>query len=185
MSEGGFFAWKRQEIDSHRGPAGNYNSVSKSLPDPPKGTVWIQNNATREWTLEKKQGEEEIAVAEMVYPHDGQVLFFEHTVQSSDTFAGICLKYKVTPTELRQANGGFSGTNLFLAPNPLKIPKSIDHVIQATVHSTKELSPEQKIIRVLSACSRGGLSKTEAKCYLELNNWSLDTAIEEAHKDGF
>lgn len=45
-----------------------------------------------------------------------------------DTFDGICLRYGITPTQLRQANGGFSGTNLRLAPATLNIPLSPRHV---------------------------------------------------------
>ena len=38
-----------------------------------------------------------------------------HEVLPTDTFQGICLKYKITPTELRRANK-MMGSNLSLAP---------------------------------------------------------------------
>ena len=184
MSDGGIFAWKRQDIDAHRGPAGNFNGLQQSLPKPPKGTEWIQDPTTREWSLEKK---EEITVAKLVYPDEEEKEFYEHYIQPSDTFAGICLRYKVTPTEIRRANFGLSGTNLNLFPNPLKIPNTGATVVEAAVQKKPQggLTREQKMTRIMDACKNGGLSRSEAKCYLELNDWSLQAAIEDAHKDGF
>ena len=49
MSEGGMLAWKRQVVDTSRGPAGSYRKMS--LPDLPEGVVWTQNKDTKEWTL--------------------------------------------------------------------------------------------------------------------------------------
>jgi hypothetical protein len=124
MTEGGHIAsWKRQAIDQHRGPPGSYANLQDPLPDPPEGMRWIQDQDTREWSLERKMEEDTFAVEitqrEDIFNSD----FFQHDIQTSDTFAGICLRYKISPAELRRENGGFSGTNLFLAPNPLKIPK--------------------------------------------------------------
>ena len=68
MSEGGCLAWKRQTIDTHRGPAATFDAVHRPLPPPPKGMHWIQDVATKEWKVVPKQGEEEeepeIAVVE-------------------------------------------------------------------------------------------------------------------------
>ena len=44
-----------------------------------------------------------------------------HSVQETDTFQGICLKYKLKATVLRQANY-FSGNSLLSAPDILVIP---------------------------------------------------------------
>lgn len=118
MTEGGHFAWKRQGIDQHRGPPGNYDALQSPLPDPPEGMRWSRDKDTREWSLERKM--EEDIFAEEITQHKE---FLKHEIKTSDTFTGICLRYKISPAELRKANGGFSGTNLFLAPNPLKIPK--------------------------------------------------------------
>ena len=49
-----------------------------------------------------------------------------HKVQETDTFQGLCLKYKVTPVELRRANK-MMGTNLKLAPEKLVIPLNKDN----------------------------------------------------------
>jgi hypothetical protein len=182
MNEGGLFAWKRQRIDVHRGPAGEYVNLHKPLPDPPKGMYWVQDETTKEWSLEKQK--DEYVVAEVVHDQNGDVpAFIEHAVLNTDTFAGICMRYRITPTELRQTNGGFSGTNLFLAPNPLKIPNTKGHAVPLKAHLVGELSPAQKISKVMNECR--GTARSEAKCYLELNDWSVEQAIANAHEDGF
>ena len=46
-----------------------------------------------------------------------------HTIQpATDTFQGICIKYRITATELRRANN-MLGTNLQLSPKRLLIPR--------------------------------------------------------------
>ena len=78
----------------------------------------------------------ELELSEAKRPGLGQTsTFMEHQVQPTDTFQGICLRYKITPTELRQANW-FGGSNLSLAPNPLCIPQSgsnLTTIVQAEV----------------------------------------------------
>jgi hypothetical protein len=54
-----------------------------------------------------------------------------HTVLPSDTFSGICLRYKVKPVTLRRVNQ-FSGTNLALAPSKLLIPLENGMSIEST-----------------------------------------------------
>ncbi|KAL3934785.1 MAG: hypothetical protein SGBAC_009568 [Bacillariaceae sp.] len=182
MSEGGLFAWKRQEIDVHRGPAGEYVNVHKPLPNPPKGMYWALNEDTNEWGLEKKS--DELIVVEVVdEDSEKRVAFIEHELQKTDTFAGICLRYKITPTELRQANGGFSGTNLYLAPEPLKIPNTKGRLQPVTAVPVGEESPARKMSRLMAAVR--GMARSEAKCYLELNDWILENAIDNAREDGF
>jgi hypothetical protein len=119
--EGAQFSWKGQDVDTHRGPPGDYRNLRNPLPHPPKGTEWKHDKETKEWTVgpietSKCNADEQVS-SEMADPG-----FIEHTVLPSDTFQGICLKYKIGALELRRANG-FSGTNLLLAPNRLKIPR--------------------------------------------------------------
>ncbi|CAJ1938968.1 unnamed protein product [Cylindrotheca closterium] len=182
MSEGGLLAWKRQEIDVRRGPAGEYVNVHKPLPNPPRGMHWVLNEKTKEWSLEKKP---EVVVAEVVDEDSKEQppAFIEHEVTKTDTFAGICLRYKITPTELRQANGGFSGTNLFLAPQPLRIPNTKGQCQMAKAVPVGTQTRSQKMNRLMSGCR--GISSSEAKCYLELNDWNLEEAIVNAKEDGF
>ena len=65
-----------------------------------------------------------------------------HIVQPSDTIQGICLKYGITPTQLRQWNK-FSGSNLALAPLILRIglPQSVSKTVASPWFSTTEKDP--------------------------------------------
>lgn len=243
MSEGGCLAWKRQRIDTRRGPAGGYDAVHRALPSPPKGMHWVQDRHTKEWRVVKKNDEGddvqvmvvaeaeplmEATVMEVVEDEatkpteeaelssetarsgvvatssvlpEAQLVdasaapmksaaanstspYLEHWIQDDvDTFAGICLRYKLTASELRRANFGFSGTNLSLAPNPLRIPQT-PHAIQAAAQLEQDANaPHNVVRRLIKACPK--LTRVEAKCYLELNDRNLQTAIENAKEDGF
>ena len=178
MTEGGLFAWKRQVIDTSRGPTTSYDGLHRALPPPPKDMHWVHDEKTREWSLEKQNdGNVPVAIA---VPIDGQttdMMYYEHKVQPTDTFQGICLKYKITPTELRRQNC-FSGSNLLLAPNPLRIPRTKDVAIALEKQRHGTQTQDQKIEALLMKCS--GLARTEAKCFLELNDWKLQEAVEDA-----
>jgi len=125
---------------------------------------------------------------------------FFHEVKYGDTLNGICLRYNITVTQLRQANNGFSGSNLSMAPSILKIPVDPETVIGRPLDSTEfVVSKEMKIRTVIHALNeihdnKSGPSKTysskrrrlspiEAKCYLEMNDWDVDKAIAEANQD--
>lgn len=104
-----------------------------------------------------------------------------HEVLPTDTFQGICLRYKVTPTELRQANR-MMGTNIKLAPTypKLVIPaneknKTLDN---------KSPTNEEKIANLISRVSKiNKISYSEAKAYLEMNEWSIEDAIANIQED--
>eukprot|EP00547_Thalassionema_nitzschioides_P001651 CAMPEP_0194212204 /NCGR_PEP_ID=MMETSP0156-20130528/11917_1 /TAXON_ID=33649 /ORGANISM="Thalassionema nitzschioides, Strain L26-B" /LENGTH=144 /DNA_ID=CAMNT_0038939973 /DNA_START=256 /DNA_END=687 /DNA_ORIENTATION=+ len=134
---------------------------------------WAQDKTSREWRLEPKLQVD----SDTVKDHDGQGLFIEHIIQNTDTFQGICLKYKVSPTELRRANY-FSGTNLFLAPNPLKVPRHGAVGSVSAVPTKDTLTSIQKIHKLMYAVP--SLVQSEAKCYLELNDWGLEEALLDA-----
>lgn len=113
--------------------------------------------------------------------------YHRHKVAASDTFQGICLRYKVKPNELRRANK-FSGTNLLLAPSVLTIPVDPASIANRPCVQDLEDSPETKIRAVLRAISNGwygdtNISPCEAKCYLELNDWNVQRAIRNAQDD--
>ena len=195
MSEGAYLPWKVQAIDKHRGPAVGYDQLHRPLPPPPKDMQWVQDPATRDWRLDPKVVKDIVATAEWVGDSNLQSLAF-HEIQSEDTLEGICLRYNLSPTELRQANGGFMGTNLGMAPNPLQIPNEKDtgregtpppnytspRVVVVAV-SAIELLPAQKILQLLRSCPK--LSESEAKCYLEMNDWNVNEAFLNAREDGF
>jgi LysM repeat protein len=164
-----------RKIDTHRGPATSYANMT--LPDPPKGHEWTQNTTTKEWILQTtNEGCEQMPSASetTVVTMDG---IFKHKVQDGDTFQGICLKYKVTPTQLRQANR-FSGNNLLLAPEFLTIPGVTGDKLQ---QDAGVLTREQQIALVRRSVP--GIVGLEAKAYLELNDWNVDHAIQNAKED--
>ena len=176
MAEGGLFAWKRQTIDEHRGPAASYRSIRGPLPAPPKNMEWVHDEKTREWRLVGKVVTVvEASVIDDDAPHD----FVMHAVQPTDTFQGICLRYKITPTELRRANC-FSGSNLSLAPNPLKVPIH-SNVGVAEAVPVNGPTRESQIQTVRRACPH--LSVSEAKCFLELHDWDVAKAIRDARDE--
>ena len=156
--------------DTHRGPVTSYKNMS--LPPPPKGYHWVQDTTSKEWTLCAK--EERAIVAQGDDTVAGGCT--RHIVQPTDTFQGLCLKYKVTPTQLRQANG-FSGTNLLLAPHVLTIPGDQAEITQQHIVPTRD----EKILLLRSSIP--GMARSEAKAYLELNNWNVQEAIQNAKED--
>jgi hypothetical protein len=189
----------RQEIDMHRGPAGNYNHLRRPLSDPPRGKYWKNDADTNEWVLADVEHFIQIGDDQENLVVDGQVIetnivgpddYIEHLVEEHDTFQGLCLRYKITSTELRQANGGFSGTNLKLAPNPLRITRNHNLVLvvnrpaeESTALQLHQESTALQLRQLKKTCP--GLSNSEAKSYLELNDGNLEEAISNAQEDGF
>lgn len=194
------------------GTCSTYATLSNPLPDPPKGQMWIQNDDTKEWQLvpvanatvcatefyatvdgtvtDDITGEEEelcatAAVVAMAYPtktSSSSSGIRYHELQSTDTFQGICLRYKVTPTELRRANGIHSGTSLKLAPAKLVIPANNSNKVVKKKGGTKE----EKIAALYARVSMGvrvDLSSSEARAYLELADWDLDAAVADVKED--
>jgi UBA-like domain len=204
MAEGGLYPWKVQKI--HRLPVANYHAMS--LGQPPAGMEWTHDPATRAWTLREREvvavpvtaGEENgiVVVEDDCGLQDGcdttsiplahtlpivepSLTRHHHIVSADDTFAGICLKYKITATQLRQANC-FSGTNLTLAPKVLKIP----HTVVAQAAKPQELSllhsaKENQIATVLRQSK--GLGRKEVRAYLEMNDWNVEAALNEIRDD--
>jgi len=129
--------------------------------------------------------------------------YVTHRLESTDTLQGICLKYKVSPTTLRQLNG-FSGSNLSLAPHTILLPKystssSLTTNYNNKIHPSKtdDTSKEQKIHRFLHALKFSGdsrhrcattlstaaLGRKEAIAYLDMNDGNLEDAIQDAKDD--
>jgi len=103
-----------QKVDYSRGPVADYSKLRSPLPKPPDGLVWQKNG--KDWVLVAKECNSGDSMVE-------NVDYVVHKVTPSDTIQGICLRYHVTATKLRQVNK-FSGTNLLLAPSNLIIPIS-------------------------------------------------------------
>jgi len=200
MAEGATLPWKVQKLNL--APSLSYKSIHKPL-RAPKGRRWNFDPVHKEWSLvaaEKQSSSGTIIVDAVVIVEDegGTATteeintdplspFVEHYISPSDTFQGICLRYKIKPLELRRANGGFSGENLSLVPNPLKIPRkdvmtttSVAVELQGDIRS---LTQSQVIQILLKDCR--DMSRSEARAYLMLNDWDLNEALQNAHDDGF
>jgi len=183
------------------------NNPPSSLPKPPKGKRWVQvmenekceyaatqNNNNNEWHLVDCDDEKEDK--ECTEGQQEQRKFLEHKVCPSDTFQGLCLRYKITPTELRQSNRGFSGTNLLLAPDPLRIPLPligniairVFDVYNGNINSANDKPSMVKKLQKacgygLNCASNSKLALSEARCYLELNDWNYEEALKNAKED--
>ena len=217
------YPWNRQKIRQPKNGVSatcNFSELSKPLPPPPPGMMWIQDAASKEWSLvsvNTATAQEAIAVDDnsgtaggltsdaagngdnivcavpivsiqnatpLVNQNDDEntttngVLY--HEVSETDTFQGICLRYKVTPTELRQANK-MLGSNLKLAPAKLIIPTNDKNQKLRVREPTKE----EKIASLIAEVSRvTKLSYSEARAYLELADWDFNCAVGNV-KDGF
>lgn len=197
MAEGGHLPWKRQVIDVSRGPVADYSNLRKPLPPPPRGFEW-RREENGEWKLldqsltpavsglgggDDKDAEEEEKSADSVkkqQPCEGVDYVF-HTVLPSDTLAGLCLRYKVSATKLRQANK-FSGSNLLLAPARLIIPLRSGTVLNVNAIQLQDTnSSEYKLQIFLTEFPH--LRQSERRAYLELNDWSLADAMRNAADD--
>lgn len=114
-----------------------------------------------------------------------------HDVLPTDTFQGICLRYKVTPTELRRANKMISmasSTSLKLAPNKLLIPANDRNQELFLGGSIPAKCPtrEEKIailIYKVSRITQDKLTYSEAVAYLELADGDVTLAIENVYTD--
>ncbi|KAL7517642.1 hypothetical protein ACHAWX_002551 [Stephanocyclus meneghinianus] len=124
-----------------------------------------------------------------------------HEVQPSDTFQGICLRYKITPTELRRANK-MMGTNLRLAPERLVIPLNDKNSSLRNDDGKRGSTKEEQIAKLVWEVSNrlrrqsdnditkqqqirlsSPLEYPEARAYLDLNDWDLEKAVENAMED--
>jgi len=197
--------WKIQKLNL--APSLSYDSIHKPL-KAPKGKRWNFDSLNKEWSLvdavvsssasssssilvdavvitedKIKNKDGTTNVTTKTINHDPLSPFVEHHIQyATDTFQGICLRYKITPLELRRANSGFTGENLHLVPNPLKIPRTD---IMTTDAEAVPVSNHNQAVGILLKECRGMMSRSEAKAYLMLSDWDLTEALENAKEDGF
>ena len=109
-----------------------------------------------------------------------------HEVLPTDTFQGICLRYRVTPTELRRANRMMTGSDLKLAPEVLVIPSNDKNNMQLDAHSRRPTTKEEKIATLVFSVSRvtkDKLTYSEALAYLDLADGDVDGAIANVCED--
>lgn len=100
-----------------------------------------------------------------------------HTVLPSDTFSGLCLRYKIKAVTLRRINQ-FSGTNLALAPSQLVIPLTTD---LSNIRIQDVTSKEYKLQVLVSDFPQ--LTILERKAYLEMNDWNLEATTKQVQED--
>jgi len=187
MAEGGQLPWKRQTIDLSRGPPADYSTLRKSLPAPPGEWKLVEQQQQQEQSEElvtegtkNLEEEKEEASYKKEEPRDEKgVDYVFHTVLPSDTLAGLCLRYRISATKLRQANK-FSGSNLFLAPARLLIPLT-DQTIVNNIQVQDTTSPEFKLQAFLGQFPH--LRQSERRAYLEMNDWDLAEAMKNAADD--
>ena len=182
MADGGMFPWKVQKLNL--APTLSYDRIQRPL-KAPKGRQWMFDSKSRTWSLiDAKYQPPSIIVdaKEALQDSNGRYLT-PHHIGPEDTFQGICLKYKVKPHELRQANGGFSGTNLNLVPNPLMVPCKNVMESKAVAHETRPLTQSEVVGLLLKECKT--MARSEARAYLMLSEWDLAEALENAREDGF
>lgn len=194
MTGGVTLPWRMQKLKVGA-PSLSYDNINKALKCP-KGKRWNYDALNKEWSMvdaEKPPTPSPPTVLASVVTDDKNGLgntnndgpapcaFMAHRIETSDTFQGICLRYKITPLELRRANGGFTGDNLHLCPNPLKIPRP--EPTATVVEGAQGLSQNELVGILLRRCS--GMSRSEAKAYLMLSDWDLNEALTDAKEDGF
>jgi hypothetical protein len=127
--------------------------------------------------------------------------YLQHHVEPTDTLQGICLQYGVKPVTLRQANK-FSGSNLMFAPEMLIIPLLRNVNVNAkmingdgnkeegnkddnlnSIQNGKEVQINQFILAFRRHKASTMISRKEAVAYLDMNDWNLEMAIQDAKDD--
>ena len=86
---------------------------------------------------------------------------------------------------LRRANC-FSGTNLSLARNPLRIPATHTNgaaVIPTAVPVNSHEGPMSRDSQIRTVMQAAGVQRTEAICFLELHDWNVTQAVADARSD--
>lgn len=183
MAEGGTLPWKIQKIVQPEGgvvETCGYADLSKPLPKPPKGQTWVQNESSREWSLVPCVSTIVDGDDTASKPNKTTDGIQYHRVLPTDTFQGICLRYKLKPTELRRANR-MMGTNLKLGPERLIIPPNA-----ANTPMTVPVTKKDKVAALLDKLPmslKSKLSASEVRAYLELADWDVNLAVENVTED--
>ena len=154
---------------------------------------WVFDEDKKEWRLERLPDFDVVAEAgvedDECEAREPQY-FLQHHVQSKETLADLCFQYKLTPSELREANPGiFEPSSSKLLPNQsIRIPYHPDgaHMVEKPIQAEQlyPLPTPQDKVKILHQKYRN-MSTSEAKCYLELNDWDLSLALANALEDGF
>lgn len=150
---------------SYRVPRDKHLSVadySKSLPNPPVGYYWKRCD-DRTWDL--SAFERDLAEPDSVTFQKPSNLV--HVVMPNDTLQGLCLRYRVSATELKRFNL-ISGNNVQVLKE-VKIP--ISHNEPVTIQA------EDRDVTLQRFKNATGESREEALVYLEDHDFNLDAAL--------
>lgn len=117
-----------------------------------------------------------------------------HQVKSTDTLQGLILKYNITTLELRRANKFMGNVSLScLVGEKLVIPPPRNGQPRIGLTARGAMTNEEKIASLLNQCCKARssqelkqqepLGSSEARAYLELNDWDLSRALENVKED--
>lgn len=166
----------------------DYSEIQKPLPKLPNDCEWQQDKDTKEWrvvSIPKSNTTGTVEQDESSLIGQNQTLSTTHKVLPTDTIQGICLKYKISPRELRKANH-FTGDNLYLAPETLIIPTKNVTDPSNSGNKDENVGKSVKVSQFLQAVSRSSkknIGEKEAIAYLDINNWDVDIAVSMAVDD--
>jgi len=210
MAEGGIFAWKRQKVNQNGPPADySCLKLSLPLPpkgmvwrhnkETKEWKIVSADDCSADGGGNKYNLKQHLQASNNGNSTTEQILlettkkipeknnfgvkgvdYVEHVVLPTDTFQGLCMRYRISAIRLRQVNM-FSGTNLRLAPTKLVMPVNPTLLSAGKIRLQDQNSPEYKTVLFLSQLPR--LRQTEAKYYLELANYDVDKAIRDANAD--
>jgi len=153
--------WQLRRI-VHDSP--DLDAYAYPLPHPPAGLYW-QREEDRSWVLKKYEILRTESITTVTFPARSVI---EHVIMPSDTFQGICLRYRVSAVDLRRFNN-FSGT-AFRSKQVLRIPVEPGSPIQVQEDNDESIIQQ----RFMNAT---GESSTEANFYLSEFSWDLEDAL--------
>jgi hypothetical protein len=145
----------------------DFDDYGKPLPSPPHGHYW-ERQENKTWILKKLKLVEELDTT--VFTEQS---LLEHVVLPSDTIQGICLRYRISATELRRYNM-FSG-------NSIRFKKTLRIPIEPNTPVIVQKDTEEVILQKFKNLT--GENTTESKIYLENSNWNLETAFKNWKND--
>mmetsp|Transcript_6489 Transcript_6489/g.10610 ORF Transcript_6489/g.10610 Transcript_6489/m.10610 type:complete len:222 (+) Transcript_6489:220-885(+) len=156
--DGGYRSW----ITKIENNSPDLDDYGKPLPPPPPGFYWSRLD---DGSWEILEFAKQPASDDFVTVESSSIV--EHVVLLDDTLQGLCLRYGVSAVALRRLNN-FSG-NAFRSRKVLRVP----------LEKGATIRPQESTHNVLLQKFKNTTSEpdTEAKFYLEENEWDLSRAL--------
>lgn len=204
---GTMFTTALQRPEKVRGDSVQTELYLSTLPPPPIGQTWVKD-LEGNWALVTSSSppssaaataasiggssvdddlidriDQALAVAK-VSEEDGSAVkeppkYIEHLISSTDTLAGLALRYNTSATMLRRING-FNGDSFRMCGATLKVPFSDVNFVEAVKSREDANLPANKVSRFRSIT---GVSESEARFYLEGHDYSVESALIEFKED--